>query len=199
MLALITERLNCYQPKRIDRELPEAGVLIAITDEASPEVVLTKRARQLSSHSGEIAFPGGKRDFDDLTIVHTALREAEEEVNLRPDQVNIIGRLDERVSLHQLKVTPCVGIIPANTLLLANVGELDSVFKVPLDFFLNDINRCDHLPQYKSQARYAPCYLYDGNLIWGLTSYILIEFLNLGLNAKIALKTRSEPRIFNPI
>ncbi len=108
MLDLIKRRLDNYQPLTINRDLPEAAVLIAITDEAEPQVVLTKRASRLTSHSGEIAFPGGKRDATDRDIIHTALREAYEEVDLNPDQVGLIGRLDDKVSLHQLKVSPCV-------------------------------------------------------------------------------------------
>ena len=196
MLDLITSRLKLYQPRRIAKNLPEAGVLIAITEQSDPCVILTKRASKLSSHGGEIAFPGGKRDSTDRDIVFTALREAHEEVDLHPQQVNIIGQMDEAVSLHKLKVTPCVGLIPASVKLTANLGELDSVFKVPLAFFLDANNRCDHLAKYQSKARYAPCYLYNGHLIWGLTSYMLMEFLNVALEANIALHTRPEHDAF---
>ena len=171
-------------------------MLIAITEEPEPCVILTKRASRLSSHSGEIAFPGGKRDPTDRDIIFTALREAHEEVNLHPEQVNIIGQMDDAVSLHKLKVTPCVGLIPAAVKLTANLGELDCVFKVPLAFFMDAKNRCDHLAQYQQKARYAPCYLYEGHLIWGLTSYMLMEFLNVALEADIALHARPEHDAF---
>ncbi len=166
--------------------------MIAITDEASPQVVLTKRASNLSSHSGEIAFPGGKRDATDNDIVYTALREAHEEVDLLPENVRVISQLDERVSLHNLKVSPCVGIIDPDLKLQPNIGELDCVFKTPLNFFLDQSNRCDHLPQYQSKSRFAPCYLYNGHLIWGLTSYMLMEFLNVALKANIILAPRPD-------
>ncbi|EPJ47005.1 MAG: mutT/nudix family protein [Osedax symbiont Rs1] len=190
MLDLIKRRLDKYQPLTINRDLPEAGVLIAITDEAEPQVVLTKRASQLTSHSGEIAFPGGKRDATDIDILHTALREAHEEVDLNPEQVNLIGRLDDKVSLHQLKVSPCVGIISPSIVLTAHLAELDCVFKVPLSYFLDPANRCDHLSEYHAKAKYAPCYIFNGHLIWGLTSYILMEFLNVSLQAKIELQAQ---------
>jgi len=196
MLDLIKSRLKQYQPRYIGKKLPEAGVLIAITEQPEPCVILTKRASKLSSHSGEIAFPGGKRDPTDRDIIFTALREAHEEVDLHPQQVNIIGQMDEAVSLHKLKVTPCVGLIPASVKLTANLGELDCVFKVPLAFFLDANNRCDHLAQYQSKARYAPCYLYNEHLIWGLTSYLLMEFLNVALEADIALHARPEHAAF---
>ncbi len=195
MLDLITRRLDNYQPLTINRDLPEAAVLIAITDEAEPQVVLTKRASRLTSHSGEIAFPGGKRDATDRDIIHTALREAHEEVDLNPDQVDLIGRLDDKVSLHQLKVSTCVGIISPSIVLTAHLAELDCVFKVPLSYFLDSANRCDHLPEYQAKGKYAPCYVFNGHLIWGLTSYILMEFLNLSLLANIELQARPKIKL----
>ena len=176
--------------EKIIRDFPQAGVLIAITDELEPKVILTKRAKILSSHGGEIAFPGGKRDSTDVDIVYTALREAHEEIDLAPDKVEVISCLDDKISLHSLKVTPCVGVIAANESLTANKTELDCLFKVPLSFFLDASNRCDHLSEYRLQARYAPCYLFEGHLIWGLTSYILMEFLNVSLLANIELQRR---------
>lgn len=191
MLDLIRERLKNYSPVTVSANLPQAGVLIAVTDETIPKVVLTKRASQLSSHSGEVAFPGGKRDDSDPSVVFTALREAHEEVDLNPFKVDIIGKVNDQVSLHNLKVTPSVGVINSSIVLTANEGELDCVFKVPLTYFLDPSNRCDHLPQYRNKSRFAPCYLYNGHLIWGLTSYILVEFLNITLDAEIELKPRT--------
>lgn len=192
MLNTIKKRLRNYQPQRLNLNLPQAGVLIAITDELEPQVVLTRRARQLSSHAGEVAFPGGKRDDTDSDIVFTALREAHEEIDLEPENVDIIGHMDERISLHKIQVSPCVGVIGSDVKLVANLDELDCIFKVPLSFFLDASNRCDHLEEYRNKARYAPCFLFDGFLIWGLTSYMLMEFLNIGLEANIQLQVRPE-------
>lgn len=190
MIDTIKSNLQNYQAKRLSLDLPQAGVLIAITDESDPKVILTRRAKTLSSHGGEVAFPGGKRDDTDTDIVFTALREAHEEIDLLPEQVNIIGQMDENISLHRLQVTPCVGVVPANAKLMANLDELECIFKVPLQFFLDDNNRCDHIEKYRSKARYAPCFLYQGFLIWGLTSYMLMDFLNISLGANIALSPR---------
>ncbi|NRA21401.1 MAG: CoA pyrophosphatase [Oceanospirillaceae bacterium] len=191
MLSAIKRRLFNYQRREIHENFPQAGVLIAITDERCPKVVLTKRASRLSSHSGEIAFPGGKRDKTDTDITFTALREAHEEISLPPSQVSVLTNLDDKISLHRLKVTPCVGVIAADVDLIASPSELDCVFKVPLSFFLDEANRIDHLSEYRAKARYAPCYLYEGHLIWGLTSYILMEFLNIALLADIELQVRA--------
>ncbi len=190
MINTIKQSLLNYQPKSLNLDLPQAGVLIAVTDEADPKVILTRRAKTLSSHGGEVAFPGGKRDLSDTDIIFTALREAHEEIDLEPGRVDVIGRMDENVSLHGLQVTPCVGVIAADTQLQANLDELDCIFKVPLSFFLDDANRSDHLDAYRSKAKFAPCFVYDNFLIWGLTSYILMDFLNISLSANIALKPR---------
>ncbi len=190
MIDTIKNNLLHYQPKYLGSDLPQAGVLIAVTNEIEPKVILTRRAKTLSSHGGEVAFPGGKRDESDADIIFTALREAHEEIDLKPSQVDIIGRMDESLSLHRLQVTPCVGVISPDAKLQANLDELDCIFKVPLSFFLDDNNRCDHIEAYRSKARFAPCFLFDDFLIWGLTSYMLMDFLNVSLNADIALKPR---------
>ncbi|MEM5528848.1 CoA pyrophosphatase [Gammaproteobacteria bacterium AS21] len=192
MLITIAQRIELYNRKKITAHLPQAGVLIAITDELEPHVILTKRAKKLSSHSGEIALPGGRRDDSDPSVVFTALREAHEEINLLPEQVKVLGKIDDQISLHNIKVTPSVGIIANDIEFTANQGELDCVFKVPLSFLLEAANQCGHLAQYRYQSKFAPCYLYEGHLIWGLTSYILAEFLNVTLDADIKLKTRQE-------
>ena len=72
MLNQVEERLQNYQPRTIDAQLPEAAVLIPITNASEPELVFTRRATHMSTHSGEVAFPGGKRDPSDKDLVHTA-------------------------------------------------------------------------------------------------------------------------------
>lgn len=192
MLDQIRRRVLSHNPRYIEQELAQAGVLIAITNEQDPHVILTKRASQLSSHSGEIAFPGGKRDEDDRDILFTALREAEEEVALKSQDVEVIGRMNEVISLHQLKVTPWLGIISPHVVLQASPFELDCIFRVPLSYFLDQNNRCDDREEYQAKAKFAPCYLFEGHLIWGLTAYMLIEFLNLAFDADIPLNPRSK-------
>lgn len=173
------EARTIHQPS-----LAQAGVLVAITDEADPQLVLTQRARHLSSHQGEVAFAGGKRDETDPDIVYTALREAHEEINLSSSQVNVVGELDQVVSLFGYLVTPIVGIIPADTTFIANEDELDAIFKVPLRFFLEN-EPDDYL---KRGPILIPSYHYEGFRIWGLTSMMITEMMNNHLNANIKIK-----------
>lgn len=196
MLKTIRERLAGFEPHRFPSDLPQASVLIALTDHLSdPEVILTKRAARLSTHSGEIAFPGGKHDETDNDLLHTALREAEEEVGIAPDSVDILGPLGQVMSLHGLQVTPWVGVVPSDIDLIPNPGELDEVFKVPLSFFMEDHRYCTDEIRFRGKTMYVPAWEFNGHIIWGLTAYMLVELLNEGCDAQIPMKPRPEHKI----
>ncbi|MBR9882283.1 MAG: CoA pyrophosphatase [Oceanospirillales bacterium] len=192
MLEQLTERLAHHRPWRLRTRGREAGVLVALTDRAEPEVVLTLRSKQLSTHQGQIAFPGGKRDPNDADLLATALREAQEEVGLDAEQVRVIGSLGQLVSKHQLQVTPWVGIIPAHLELTPNPYEVDSIFRIPLSFFLQqNVLRVDEVA-FRGKTHYVPAWEYEGEVIWGLTAYILVELLNIGFDAGLPMRPRPE-------
>jgi len=195
MLARIRQRLTTFEPRRFPSNQPQASVLIALTDHPEPQVVLTKRSARLSTHSGEIAFPGGKYDDTDPDLLYTALREANEEVGLEPDEVEVLGPLGQVISKHGLQVTPWVGVIPADTELVPNPGELDEVFSVPLSFFMEDERYATDQIRFKGKNLYVPAWEYDGHIIWGLTAYMLVELLNEGCGANIPMKPRPEHKI----
>jgi len=195
MINKLKQRLDRYTPKTLVTGQPEAGVLIALTDNsADPEVVLTRRANHLSTHSGEIAFPGGKRDDTDPDLLYTALREAEEEVGLNPDEVEVLGQMGQVLSKHMLQVTPFVGIIASDAELIPNLDELDRIHRVPLSFFLEDRRHRTDAINFKGMTHYVPAYEYEGDIIWGLTAYMLVELLNVGFDARIPMKMRPEHR-----
>ena len=196
MLARIKTRLADYEPRKFPSDQPKASVLIALTDHPDdPSVVLTKRASRLSTHSGEIAFPGGKYDETDTDLLHTALREAHEEVGLLPEKVEVLGALGQVMSKHGLQVTPWVGIIPHNATLIPNPGELDEVFNVPLSFFMEDQRYCTDEIRFRGKTLYVPAWEYNGHVIWGLTAYMLVELLNHACDANIPMKPRPEHKI----
>lgn len=170
----LSSRLATHSPRRVPQpDLAEAGVLVAITAEAEPRVLLTLRGSNLSSHQGEVAFPGGKRDATDHNIVMTALREAEEEVGLRPDQVTVLGELDQVVSRFGYLVTPVLGIIPPGLNHVANPGELEAVFEVPLSRFRQTPSR-----YFERGNIRIPSYDYENFHIWGLTAMMIAEMMN---------------------
>jgi 8-oxo-dGTP pyrophosphatase MutT (NUDIX family) len=185
LLDQLINSVQQYDPRTINQPtLPQAGVLVAITDESDPHLVLTQRAQHLSTHSGEVAFAGGKRDDTDPDIIFTALREAKEEINLETGNVNVVGHLDQVVSLFGYLVTPVVGIVPAETEFIANLDELDAIFKVPLRHFLEN-EPDDYMKRGKIMI---PSYHYEGFRIWGLTSMMITEMMNIHLNANILIK-----------
>jgi len=163
----------------------EAAVLIGVTDEPEAKIILTRRAAHLSSHSGEVSLPGGKWERGDESLVHTALRESEEEIALPPERVEVINVQPPKYSLWGIKVTPFVGIVPPEVELVANPEELHSVFRVPVAFFLEDRRTETDVYYVDDREWWAPVYHFEGYKIWGLTAQILVEFLNRAWNAGI--------------
>lgn len=187
-LTELRKRLSNFAPARIKGAHPDAAVLIALTDNPyNPEIILTRRASHLSSHSGQVAFPGGMQDKTDRNLKHTALRESEEEVALQPDQVEIIGKLNQVISHMGVRVTPWVGIVPEDIELTANEDELDAIFRVPLSFFLEDQRHHTDVIPVEKKAIYVPCYHFDEFVIWGLSAMMLVDLLKTGLGANFSL------------
>jgi 8-oxo-dGTP pyrophosphatase MutT (NUDIX family) len=181
MLDELLHRMRGYSPHilPIDTRYPEAAVLVPITRSDEPEVVLTLRASGLTTHGGEVAFPGGRRDPDDADLIQTALREAEEEIGLPPGLVEVIGPLGTLVSRHGISVTPYVGVVPDFVEYKPNDAEIAAVFAVPLAFFRDDPRETTHRIDYLGRSWYVPSYRYDDFKIWGLTAIMLVELVNL--------------------
>jgi len=194
MLDELLRRVRSHSPSDlpIERSFPEAAVLVPVTRSDDPELILTLRASGLSTHGGEVAFPGGRRDPEDHDLIHTALREAEEEIGLPPGLVEVVGPLSTLVSRHGIKVTPYVGLVPDYVEYHANRGEIDSVFSVPLSFFRDDPREVTHRIDYLGQSWYVPSYHYDGYKIWGLTAIMVVELVNLIFDAGIELREPPE-------
>lgn len=190
MLEELLRRIGSHVPRtlEVDRRFPEAAVLMPITRAECPELILTLRAKGLSTHGGEVAFPGGRRDPEDTNLTFTALREAEEEIGLPPGMVEVIGPMSPLISAHGLKVTPIVGIIPDFVEYRPNDAEIAAVFSVPLDFFLQPPREHTHRVDLQGRDWYIPCYRYDGYKIWGLTAIMIVELMNVVYDADITME-----------
>lgn len=170
-----------------------AAVLLAVTDDLeNPQIILTQRSMNLSTHQGQVAFPGGKCDEEDADDAATALREAHEEVALLPSSVKVVGNMGQVYSRHGFVVTPVVGVVDSAALsdLKANPDELDHVFCVPLDFFLNDIpqmRQVEMLPGYHQ----VPTFQFGEFTIWGMTAFVLAEFFNHVYDAGFDIQRQS--------
>ncbi|MDD7804340.1 MAG: CoA pyrophosphatase [Endozoicomonas sp. (ex Botrylloides leachii)] len=187
MFHRIQQRLSSHQPRSIKTKLPQAAVLLPVTNAPSPELIFTRRAMHLSTHAGEVSFPGGKYDHQDSSLETTALRESFEEINLYPTDVKILGRTGSVISRFGIEVTPYVGVIPADIKLKPNMQELDKIFRAPISFFLDSSNLRKDRKYINNQMIEMPSYHYKGYIIWGLTAIILTEFLNITLDACIPL------------
>lgn len=188
MRDLLHERLSGYVPRLLTLDYPEAGVLVPVTeDRNNPEIIFTLRSANLSTHRGQVSFPGGRRDPDDESLAATALRETHEEIGLPPDRVELIAPLSQVMSLHQILVTPYVGVVPADHPLTANPAEIESIFRVPVSFFLEDKRERTDALSFMDNTFHVPCYRWQRYQIWGLSAVVLVDFLNAVYDSGIDL------------
>ena len=136
-------------------------------------VVLTQRAGHLNQHAGQVAFPGGKIDPGDPSARHAALREAEEEIGLTPDRVQILGTLDPYLTSTGFHVTPVVAHIDPDFVAVPDPAEVDEVFEPPLDFLMDPANRVRHHHDRLGYRRYYYAMPWQGRYIWGATAGML--------------------------
>ncbi len=168
------------EPMFTDREIAHASVLVPIVMRQRPTLVLTERTTHLSTHSGQVAFPGGKRDDTDRDAVHTALREAQEEIGLDPSQVEVIGALPTYTTGTRFIITPVVALVASGHQLKLNAFEVADAFEVPLEFLMNPAYHHRHQIEYDGMRRewFSMPYM-DGNterFIWGATAGMLRNF-----------------------
>lgn len=134
-------KLDKLIPPALMRSLKPAAVLVPVLrSEGGLRVLFTRRADHLRKHSGQISFPGGRRDEGDGSAAANALREAQEEVGLLPSNVEVIGYLDDYPTTTGYRVTPVVGVVNAAQSWAYDAGEVAGVFETPLAFVLDEQN-----------------------------------------------------------
>ncbi|MDB5860956.1 MAG: hypothetical protein JWQ76_4645 [Ramlibacter sp.] len=166
-----------------DRQTVLAAVLVPIVMRERPMVLLTERATHLSTHSGQVAFPGGKCDDTDLDAADTALREAHEEIGLERPLVEVIGLMPTYKTGTMFIVTPVVALVQADYRLALNASEVADAFEVPLDFLMNPAHHHRHAIDIGGVRREWLSMPYmDGStdrFIWGATAAMLRNFYRL--------------------
>ncbi|XP_057416924.1 nudix hydrolase 15, mitochondrial [Lotus japonicus] len=161
----------------------KAAVLICLFEDDAGDlrVILTKRSSTLSTHSGEVALPGGKEEEGDKDDGDTAKREANEEIGLDPELVNVVTVLEPFLSKHLLRVVPVIGILHDKKAFkpVLSPAEVEAVFDAPLEMFLKDENRRQEEREWMGEKYLIHFFDYEIErkkyLIWGLTAGILIR------------------------
>ncbi len=153
----------------------KAAVLIPVVLGETLSVILTMRTSHLSSHAGQIAFPGGKLDQGE-GVLDTALREAEEEIGLSRSFVEPIGYLDWYRTRSGFLVSPVVAFIRPGFEIRGNPAEVDDVFEVPLSFLMDGANHATHQRQVRGEVRSFYAMPYGERYIWGATAGMIKNF-----------------------
>jgi 8-oxo-dGTP pyrophosphatase MutT (NUDIX family) len=171
------------EKKFADRLPAQAAVLLPLVMHERPTLLLTQRTAHLSTHSGQIALPGGKLDEGDADAIAAALRETQEEIGLSPERVEVLGTLPVYVTGTAFIVTPVVGLVQPGFTLQPNPYEVDEVFEVPLDFLMDPAHHHRHAWEWGGVMRewYSMPYR-DGEherFIWGATAGMLRNFYRL--------------------
>jgi 8-oxo-dGTP pyrophosphatase MutT (NUDIX family) len=160
--------------------LTPAGVLVPLFQkDRKTHILLTKRTDQVEHHKGQISFPGGAFNYEDLDCQTTALRETEEEIGIEMDSVEVLGELDHIVTITQFRVCPYVGTIPYPYPFKLSPFEVERLIELPLDYLLNQAELKEAPFTFQGEPRINLCVEYQGDIIWGATARILKNFLEV--------------------
>jgi 8-oxo-dGTP pyrophosphatase MutT (NUDIX family) len=162
-----------------DRGYPAAVALLLYEDGGEYHVVLTARTAHVEHHKNEVSFPGGARDPGDADALATALRETDEEIGVRPADVEVLGALDDMVTITRFRVTPFVGVIPFPYDFRPNHHEVAEILQVPLSHLLDAANSFEEEREREGKSVRMRSFRYGDYVVWGATARMLGQFLAL--------------------
>ena len=169
------------RPRRVVEQegLIPAAVLLLLTNRGGPHVIFAKRTERVAHHKGQYSFPGGIVETWDGSRLETALREAQEEIGLPPEAVEVIGTLDDtETRATSFVITPFVGLIREPVRYVPDGREIERVLEVPLAALLDPANFREELSERDGRRQPVYFYQYGGETIWGATARILKQFLD---------------------
>jgi 8-oxo-dGTP pyrophosphatase MutT (NUDIX family) len=172
--------LGSRKRRIIPREdLKEAGVLVPLAwNGGDPIITVTKRSMSVEHHKGEISFPGGRVESGDKGLVGTALREAQEEIGLDPKDVEVLGLLDDHISILGYHITPVVGMVPHPYRFTIN-KESETILQVPLRHALGESAWMAERSFFRGKGINVYFLEIDGGIVWGATARILKHFVDI--------------------
>lgn len=165
-----------------DRPRPAAVLIPFLIRDSSWHILYTRRTDSLPEHSGQVAFPGGRADPGDISPESTALREAFEEIALRPEDVKILGTLNALPTVTNYFVTPVVGKIPWPYTFKLAKEEVSKVFTIPLEWLANLDNyeiRSREVPNFFTPVRVIYFSPFEGEILWGVSAQITLNLLKV--------------------
>jgi len=178
----IIQVLSGRVPKRLHNTTRKrAAVLLGLFVRGGEyHVLFTRRTEEVNYHKGQISFPGGGTSNQDKTARDTALRESYEEIGLRPEDVEILGNLDDIYTISSdFIVTPYVAIVPAEYNYVPNPAEVKEIISIPLNAFWRETRFWLEASSLRGNTLTAYYFEYKGQVIWGATARILKGFLDL--------------------
>ncbi len=177
VLELIS-RLEPWNHQQREDGLRDAAVLVPLIEREQWYVLLTKRTDHLHHHPGQVSFPGGRADKVDLSPLHTALRETEEEVGISADFIDIAGIIEPYLTVTDFNVIPIVGFVKPTFSLKLDEFEVAEVFEVPLSILAEPSNYQQKEIFWEGKNRQFWELMYNGYQIWGATASMLYAFAN---------------------
>ena len=167
-----------WQASGHDELLPAAVLVPLFWKNDELHILLTKRSESLKKHSGQVSFPGGRFDKEDLTIRQAAIRETREEIGIAEEYINVVGYLDDVQTASGFYVTPFVAVLDDNFSITRNTSEVSEVFSVPFQYFAEESNRSKHTAKYKGQNVNYYVYPHQKHTIWGVTAEIIVKLVD---------------------
>jgi 8-oxo-dGTP pyrophosphatase MutT (NUDIX family) len=166
---------DVLEEEETEEGITPAAVLVAVVDRPEPTVILTLRPETMRKHPGQVSFPGGRIDPGDDGPIAAALREAEEEIGLKPSDVEVIGIADIYRTVTGFEVTPVVGIVPPGLVLTPHPGEVAAMFEAPLHYLLDPAHQHERSAVWRGRERHYYEIDWEGRRIWGATAAMIVN------------------------
>ena len=157
----------------LERARPAAVLIGVVARPQGAAIILTERTAHLRSHSGQVAFPGGKIDATDASPAAAALREAEEEIGLTADRARPLGYLDPYITTSGYRIAPVVAVVDPGFEPAPNAEEVAHVFETPLAFLMDPARHERRSRPWQGKERFFYAMPYGDHYIWGVTAGII--------------------------